>query len=47
VLYLSAPGLARHVSGEIVTVAGGMEGRRLWRSEDIDPARVRARLAED
>lgn len=47
VVYLSAPGMARHVSGEIVTVAGGMEGRRLWRGEDIDAARVRARLTED
>lgn len=47
VVYLSAPGLARHVSGEIVTVAGGMEGRRLWRPEDIDPAAVRARLLPD
>lgn len=47
VVYLSAPGMARHVSGEVVTVAGGMEGRRLWHAEDIDPARVRARLARD
>ncbi|WP_428263779.1 SDR family NAD(P)-dependent oxidoreductase [Haliangium sp.] len=47
VLYLSAPGLARHVSGEIVTVAGGMEGRRLWRGDDIDPAAVKARLDQD
>jgi 3-oxoacyl-[acyl-carrier protein] reductase len=47
VVYLSAPGLARHVSGEVVTVAGGMEGRRLWRPEQIDAAAVRARLAQD
>jgi 3-oxoacyl-[acyl-carrier protein] reductase len=47
VVYLSAPGMARHVSGEVVTVAGGMEGRRLWHAEDIDPAAVRARLARD
>jgi 3-oxoacyl-[acyl-carrier protein] reductase len=47
VVYLSAPGLARHVSGEVVTVAGGMEGRRLWHAEDIDPDRVRARLSRD
>jgi 3-oxoacyl-[acyl-carrier protein] reductase len=27
VLFLASPALARHVSGEILTVAGGMEGR--------------------
>jgi 3-oxoacyl-[acyl-carrier protein] reductase len=47
VVYLSAPGLARHVTGEVVTVAGGMEGRRLWRPEQIDAAAVRARLSPD
>ena len=30
VLYLASPALARHVSGETITVAGGMEGRVLW-----------------
>jgi len=29
VLYLASPTLARHVSGETITVAGGMEGRVL------------------
>lgn len=29
VLFLASPLLARHVSGEVVTVAGGMEGRLL------------------
>jgi 3-oxoacyl-[acyl-carrier protein] reductase len=47
VVYLSAPGMARHVSGEVVTVAGGMEGRRLWLPAQIDAAAVRARLARD
>ncbi len=47
VVYLSAPGLARHVSGEVVTVAGGMEGRRQWHAEDIDTARVHTRLTRD
>ncbi len=46
VVYLSAPGMARHVSGEVITVAGGMEGRRLWTDADIDPNRVRQRLQE-
>ncbi len=30
VLFLSSPSGARHVSGETITVAGGMEGRALW-----------------
>ncbi len=30
VLYFSSPSMARHVSGETITVAGGMEGRALW-----------------
>lgn len=47
VAYLSAPGLARHVSGEILTVAGGMEGRGLWSAAEIDADAVRARLRED
>jgi 3-oxoacyl-[acyl-carrier protein] reductase len=47
VVFLSAPALARHLSGEVLTVAGGMEGRNLWRPEQIDPAVVRSRLAED
>lgn len=47
VAFLSAPGLARHVSGEVLRVAGGMEGRRLWTPEQIDPAVVRSRLDDD
>lgn len=44
VVFLSSPGLARHVSGEVLTVAGGMEGRRLWTPDQIDPDSVRRRL---
>ncbi len=44
VLFLSAPALARHVSGEVITVAGGMEGRTLWDPEQIDAHEVRRRL---
>lgn len=47
ILYLSSPALARHVTGEVVTVAGGMEGRVQWPPEAIDEAAVRRRLAED
>ncbi len=47
VLFLSSPLTARHISGETLTVAGGMEGRSLWKSGEIDEAAVRARLAAD
>ncbi len=43
-LFLASPTLARHVSGEILTVAGGMDGRRLWTDAAIDPDEVRRRL---
>jgi 3-oxoacyl-[acyl-carrier protein] reductase len=46
-LFLSAPALARHISGEILTVAGGMEGRKLWDGAAIDVAEARRRLDSD
>lgn len=46
VTFLCSPALARHVTGEVLTLAGGMEGRLLWEPDDIDPDRVRARLEE-
>lgn len=45
VAFLSSPGLARHVSGEILTVAGGMEGRTQWSPDEIDVDAIRQRLA--
>lgn len=30
IVWLSSPATAGHVTGELLTVAGGMEGRRLW-----------------
>jgi 3-oxoacyl-[acyl-carrier protein] reductase len=47
VVFLSAPALARHLSGEVLTVAGGMEGRRLWTEGQIDTGLVRSRLTRD
>jgi 3-oxoacyl-[acyl-carrier protein] reductase len=47
VVFLSSPALARQLSGEVLTVAGGMEGRRLWTEGQIDPQRVRSRLEPD
>jgi len=38
VVYLASDKLARHVTGQTLVVAGGMEGRRLWLPEEIDPA---------
>ncbi|MEM1448408.1 MAG: SDR family oxidoreductase [Planctomycetota bacterium] len=44
IAWLLSPRAARHVTGEIVTVAGGMEGRVLWEEGDVDPGAVRRRL---
>jgi 3-oxoacyl-[acyl-carrier protein] reductase len=46
-LFLASPALARHVSGQTLTVAGGMEGRVLWDPQDVDRERVLARLDPD
>lgn len=43
VAVLSSPAASRHVSGEVVTVAGGMEGRLQWADVDIDEAAIRNR----
>lgn len=37
VVFLASDRLAGHVTGQVVTVAGGMEGRWLWRPEEVDP----------
>ena len=42
-LYLTSPTLARHVTGQTVTVAGGMEGRALWEPADVDEAAIKRR----
>jgi 3-oxoacyl-[acyl-carrier protein] reductase len=46
VVFLCSPAAARHVSGETLTVAGGMEGRVRWEAEEVDPTAVRRRLDE-
>jgi 3-oxoacyl-[acyl-carrier protein] reductase len=46
VLFLASPSAARHISGEVLTVAGGMEGRSLWNESDVDEAEVKRRLKE-
>ncbi len=45
-LFLCSPSMSRHVSGEVLTVAGGMEGRALWEPAEIDEDAVRRRLRE-
>lgn len=47
IAWISSPVAARHVSGQVITVAGGMEGRVRWEPEQIDESRVRERLASD
>lgn len=44
---LCSPAVSRHVSGQVVTVAGGMEGRTLWDVEQVDEAAIRARARSD
>lgn len=46
VVMLSAPGVSRHISGEVLTVAGGMEGRTLWSEQEIDEDSIRKRARE-
>lgn len=46
-LYLASPRMSRHVSGETVTVAGGMEGRVQWTPDEVDENAVRERLDRD
>jgi 3-oxoacyl-[acyl-carrier protein] reductase len=37
VVFLSSDLLARHITGQIMMIAGGMEGRQLWEPEQVDP----------
>jgi 3-oxoacyl-[acyl-carrier protein] reductase len=38
VVFLASDALARHITGQILVVAGGMEGRQLWQPSEIDPS---------
>lgn len=46
VVFLASPVAARHVSGEVLTVAGGMEGRLLWGRDEVDAAAIADELRE-
>jgi len=39
-VFLSSDTLARHITGQTLLIAGGMEGRLLWEPGEIDPALV-------
>jgi 3-oxoacyl-[acyl-carrier protein] reductase len=47
IVWLSSHAAARHVTGQVITVAGGMEGRLLRRPEAVARDDVLRRLAED
>ena len=36
-VFLSSDRLARHITGQTILAAGGMEGRWLWQPEEVDP----------
>ncbi len=36
-VFLASDALARHITGQTLVVAGGMEGRLLWQPEEINP----------
>jgi len=38
VVFLSSDALARHITGQTLVIAGGMEGRLLWQPQEIDPS---------
>ena len=39
-VYFSSDMLARHITGQTLVIAGGMEGRMLWEKKEIDPSIV-------
>ena len=39
-VFFASDTLARHITGQTIVVAGGMEGRLLWKPEEINPGIV-------
>jgi 3-oxoacyl-[acyl-carrier protein] reductase len=39
-VFLSSDKLARHITGQVMVLAGGMEGRVLWESDEVNPGIV-------
>jgi 3-oxoacyl-[acyl-carrier protein] reductase len=40
ILYLASSRLSGHLTGQVLTVAGGMEGRVLYQPGEIDPTQA-------
>lgn len=40
VVFLSSDKLARHITGQILVIAGGMEGRQIWEPDQINTTTV-------
>jgi 3-oxoacyl-[acyl-carrier protein] reductase len=40
VVYLASHHLSGHVSGQVLTVSGGMEGRMLYDPDQVDPTQA-------
>lgn len=36
-VFLSSDSLARHITGQVLVIAGGMEGRLLWGPDEVEP----------
>jgi 3-oxoacyl-[acyl-carrier protein] reductase len=45
--FFASPFAARHVTGQVLTVAGGMEGRVLWETDQVDRDALLERLEDD
>jgi 3-oxoacyl-[acyl-carrier protein] reductase len=45
--FLCSHAAARQITGEVLTVAGGMEGRTQWERGEVDEAAVRRRLGAE
>lgn len=39
-VFLSSDSLARHITGQTLVIAGGMEGRWLWQPDEVDASSV-------
>jgi 3-oxoacyl-[acyl-carrier protein] reductase len=39
-VFLASDALARHITGQVLAIAGGMEGRVLWRPDEVNPGIV-------
>lgn len=47
VMMLSSHVTSRHISGEVLTVAGGMEGRVQWNVDQVNADAIRERLKQE